>query len=336
MHTSPLAALHAERGATLTAYRGSLTPAGGEDAAWPPAPPQLFDACWRAVLEVRGPEARKWLNGMITANVRDLAPGGWAPSFVLDPRGHVLASLDVACLEPDRFLLLSDEEQREGLAKRLRGFVFVSKLEIVDRSEAWSALWLRGAGAREVWRAAGLAELSSLAPGGVAAMAEGDGYVLASSPGGFDRLELLAPAADLRDVWNRLRQGAAPAGATAAERDRILSREPRYGVDVTERELPQETGQMDRLDFTKGCYVGQEIVERIRARGAVHRHWRAIRFAAPVEAGAKLEAGGQEVGALTSVAARNGDWLGLGYVREPAAAAGAKVTAGGATGEVEP
>ncbi len=339
MRSSPLAALHPPRGEMLAEYRGSLAAAGdGGATAWPPTRTQLFDACWRAVLEVRGPEARKWLNGMITANVRDLPPGGWAPSFVLDPRGHVLACLDVACLEPDRFLLLTDEEQRAALAQRLRGFVFVSKLEIVDQSEAWSAVWLRGPEAEAGWRQAGLPELSARAPGELAAvtLAGGDGWVLASRPGGFARLEIVAPAAALPELWRGLAAAAAPAGAAAAERDRILSREPRYGVDVTDRELPQETGQMERLDFTKGCYVGQEIVERVRARGAVHRHWRAIRFRAPVEAGAVLEAEGKAVGALTSAAARNGDWLGLGYLRDPAAAPGAGVTAGGAAGEVEP
>jgi folate-binding protein YgfZ len=338
MRQSPMAAQHERRGETLGEYRGSVTPLGGARAGeWPPKRPWLVDANWRAAVEVRGPEARKWLNGMITANVRDLGAGRWAGSFMLDPRGHVLASLDVACLTGERFLLLTEEDQRAGLVQRLRGFVFVSKLELIDRSEEWSSLWLRGEGAMEAWRESGAGDLGTLASGGVATtmLEAGEGYVWAANPGGFARLEVVAPVTELARVWEQLEPVAAAAGAAEVERDRVLSREPRYGVDVTERELAQETGQMERLDYTKGCYIGQEIVERIRARGTVHRHWRAIRFTAPVKAGATVEAEGKEVGVLTSVAERDGHWLGLGYVRNPAAATGTKLRVGGAEGEVE-
>jgi folate-binding protein YgfZ len=68
-----------------------------------------------------------------------------------------------------------------------------------------------------------------------------------------------------------LAAGAAPVGSEALELHRIVSGVPRYGVDIRERDLPQETEQARALNFNKGCYVGQEIVERIRSRGAVHR-----------------------------------------------------------------
>lgn len=329
-------------GGSLADYRGSLTRSDGGEAvvltpAWPHGQTVLYDASWRAVLAVAGPDARTWLNGMVSANVRDLTPGRHSPSFQLDPKGHILAMLDVVGLDGGAFLLLTDESERAELEARLRRYVFISKLTIEDRSEAWSALRLRGPAWSAAWSGAGLPELE-LEPGASAALRlEGEvgAVALASAPGGVPQLELLAPAPALRSVWQRLQAVSVSAGSAVQERDRILSRVPRYGMDVTAAELPQETGQLDRLDFAKGCYIGQEIVERIRARGAVHRHWLAYRFPQIVPAGAAVEVEGRAVGKLTSLAARGRDWFGLGYIREPHQTPGTAVTAGGVAGEVE-
>ena len=342
MLVSPLAEHFRRQGGELAEYRGSLTRAdGGEAAALPPDWPRhqvvLSDASWRAVLAISGSEARKWLNGMISANVRDLAIGRWVPSFQLDPKGHILATLDVACVGADSFLLLTDEAQRVGLEQRLRRFIFISKLCLEDSSERWSGLRLRGPEWPQAWRHAGLAELA-LAAGEEKPVRLGDGSEgigLGSAPGGIAQLELLAPTAAIAEMWTRLEKAAQPVGAAVVERDRILSREPRYGADITAGELPQETGQADRLDFTKGCYIGQEIVERVRARGAVHRHWSALALAAEAPPGAAIEAEGRAVGQLTSIARRGADWLGLGYVRDPHQAPGTVLAVEGVAARVE-
>jgi folate-binding protein YgfZ len=74
------------------------------------------------------------------------------------------------------------------------------------------------------------------------------------------------------DIWNALTEsGAIPCGVNAVEQLRILEGTPAYGIDIVDRDLPQETNQMRALNFSKGCYLGQEIVERIRSRGSVHR-----------------------------------------------------------------
>ncbi|MGN6592651.1 MAG: CAF17-like 4Fe-4S cluster assembly/insertion protein YgfZ [Terriglobales bacterium] len=334
MEESPLLELWAGK-ADVEEYRGCRLRVGQETEppAWPPDQVLLYDAGWRAVLTVEGPEARKWLNGMITANVRDLAPGRWAPSFQLDPKGHILAELSVACTGADAFLLLSDETQRAGLLERLRRFVFISKLTITDASAAWSAVQWRGPGAGAAAVAAGVAA-AELQPGEVAASPAG-GWWLAGEAGGIELGEWLAPAEAIRAAWPRLLPQARPAGSAAQERDRILSRVPRYGADITAAELPQETGQLDHLDYTKGCYIGQEIVERIRARGAVHRHWAAFQFPEAVAAGSEVQAEGKAVGKVTSVTQRGGGWLGLGYIRDPHHQPGQTVAAGAVTGTVE-
>jgi aminomethyltransferase len=118
--------------------------------------------------------------------------------------------------------------------------------------------------------------------------------------------------------------GATAVGAEALELRRISYGIPRYGADIRDRDLPQETGQTRALSFTKGCYLGQEIVERIRSRGAVHRQFSAFLVEGSLpEAGAKILADDKEVGEITSCAvlplARGDRPVALGYLRREAA-----------------
>jgi folate-binding protein YgfZ len=140
---------------------------------------------------------------------------------------------------------------------------------------------------------------------------------------GYELLVNPANADELRHAL--LKSGARPISADAVELVRIASGVPRYGQDIRERDLPQETSQTRALNFTKGCYVGQEIVERIRSRGNVHRAFTGFQFEGSLPpAGTKIQAEGKEVGEVTSAA-----WLplgdgqlpaGLGYIRREAAA----------------
>jgi len=121
--------------------------------------------------------------------------------------------------------------------------------------------------------------------------------------------ELWVPTAKLAAIWTTLRTaGATQVGCAALEKLRIAEGIPTYGVDFVERDLPQETSQLRALSFNKGCYLGQEIVERIRSRGNVHRHLRPLELAGAVpESGAELldQEGKQEgkpAGNITSAA----------------------------------
>jgi folate-binding protein YgfZ len=122
-------------------------------------------------------------------------------------------------------------------------------------------------------------------------------------------------------------------GSEALEMWRVLRGIPSYGQDIRDRDLPQETEQMQALTFTKGCYIGQEIVERIRARGQVHRKFTGFIFGSQIPAIGKFEADGRALAEITSLAAvpslegnRN---IGLGYVRREALAAGPKIELNG-------
>ena len=129
--------------------------------------------------------------------------------------------------------------------------------------------------------------------------------------------------------------GAKPVGTAALERFRIASGIPRYGQDIRERDLPQETEQLRALNFSKGCYVGQEIVERIRSRGNVHRTFTGfvVEGALPPP-GSKIQLDGKDVGEITSVAslplASGERMVALGYLRREAPSPGKQLSAEGA------
>ena len=117
--------------------------------------------------------------------------------------------------------------------------------------------------------------------------------------------EFWLPSAGLAKLWSCLRTGGAtPVGCASLEAFRIAEGIPAYGIDISERDLPQETAQMRALHFSKGCYLGQEIVERIRSRGNVHRHLRPLELSGPLPtAGAELiQEDGSAAGQITSAA----------------------------------
>lgn len=141
-----------------------------------------------------------------------------------------------------------------------------------------------------------------------------------------DHYTVWAPSDMVGDLWNALRAGGAhPAGWAALEAFRIAEGIPVYGVDMVDRDLPQETSQVRALHFNKGCYLGQEIVERIRSRGNVHRHLRSLELIGPLpEPGAKLMLEGVEAGHITSAAElalpERAGRVGLGMIRADAEA----------------
>jgi folate-binding protein YgfZ len=147
------------------------------------------------------------------------------------------------------------------------------------------------------------------------------------------------PMAGLNRLWRTLTTaGAAPAGTATLEAFRIAEGIPLYGVDMVERDLPQETSQMRALHFNKGCYLGQEIVERIRSRGKVHRHLRSLELEGPLPpAGTDLRLEGESpAGIITSAAAlpaRGGTRIfALAMLREEAELKGERLNYGSGMG----
>jgi len=279
----------------------------------------VFDLGWRAKLLITGTDRQKWLNGMVTNNIRDLAVGHGTYNFLLNAQGHILGDMYLHN-RGDYVLLDTDVSQAAKLRESLERFIIMDDVEIADASDKLTAVGLLGPRARQVMATAGITapELQPLQAQDTLWLEAGI-TVVGTGHSGF---EIWLAHAYAGKLWDALAAaGAAPVGADALELWRVGQGIPRYGQDIRERDLPQETEQTRALNFTKGCYVGQEIVERIRSRGAVHRHFTGFEIEGPAPApGTKVQANGKDVGEITSVATLPGNrTVALGYIRRQAA-----------------
>ena len=299
----------------------------------------VYDLSSRAKIRLTGGDRTRWLNGMVTNNIRDLAPNHGVYSFLLNAQGHIQADLYAYNLG-DEILVDAGGELREKLLAHFDKFIIMDDVEMADQTAASAAIGITGPRAKNVLKAAGV-EIEDLAPlelctpqcdcacGCLACTvvrgdeALGESYKIWLFPD------------QKQTAWDALvKAGAVPVGADVLEMLRIGRGVPRYGADIRERDLPQETGQMRALSFTKGCYLGQEIVERIRSRGAVRREFASFEVHGPLPApGTKIQADEKEVGEITSSAelpmATGKRQIALGYRRREAA--GNALHAGAAT-----
>ena len=289
----------------------------------------------RAVLRITGPDATRWLNGMVTNAMQTLAPGEGNYNFLLNAQGRIQGDCtiyrDPGSQEP-AYLLQTDAAQRQTIHQTLDRFIIMDDVEltVVDPRTEFLVL---GPQAVEVVKA--IADrtlgdaLSSVGPLRLAAYRLNGSQLSTPAAGLVPRFYLTVDESDVEVLTaTSLEAGASPATPEALEQLRILEARPRYGTDIrnsdTAKDLPQETSQTHALHFAKGCYVGQEIVERIRSRGQVHRQFTPFRLegAPPSTFPTPLEANGKPAGELTSavqIATTEGPvWLALGYARREA------------------
>ncbi len=313
-------------------YRGTLAAAGFASAASEFAALRdgavVIDRGWRVRFRVTGGDAQRWLNGMVT-NTAELAPGHGNYSFLLNPQGRLQADV-YAFRDGDGYVLETDACQSEKLAAWLDRYIIMDDVVLEPVPTQSATLAVAGALAAELLAKVGVAppesplSLTRGEIGGVAVI------VVRDDASCLPLFSLWLEPAQTRHLWDALlAAGAAAAGWETAELLRIASGSPLLGVDLRERDLPQETGQARALNFNKGCYIGQEIVERIRSRGAVHRGLSGFVLdlapgAALPAAGSAILQGGASVGDLTSVAtlplAGGTKTVGLGIVRLQAVA----------------
>jgi len=289
----------------------------------------------RARISISGRDRVRWLNGMITNNIRDLASGHGVYAFLLNPQGHILG--DLYAFNRDESLLVgTDQSQVEKILAVFRKYIIMDKVELANISDKLTAVGIAGPKARESLRAAEL-EIPALEPLQLVELGWNQiGLTLVRDDNEFvESFELLLAPENVDQIYQSLvKAGAKPVGTAALELLRIAAGSPRYGIDIRERDLPQETEQERALNFSKGCYIGQEIVERIRSRGSVHRKFTGfeINGQLPVP-GSKIQVDGKDVGEITSAASlplESGERrLALGYIRREVATPGKLVEAGG-------
>lgn len=266
----------------------------------------IFDLGYRTILRATGKDRIRWLNNMITQTVKSLNPEDTAYTLVLNPQGRIQGDADVSMHE--EFLQLeTDRSQSERLLTHLRRYIIMDDVKLEELDASRTALGIAGPRAGEILRNLG----APVPDAGNFQAGELSGTAVTVF-GGFSpvvpRFEIHTSSDDVLTVWKALQQaGATPCGIESIEDFRVLEGVPAFDVDFSDKHLPQETNLLRALNFTKGCYIGQEIVERIRARATVHRSLRQFELegdppktgpAEPLE----IRAGDAAVGELTSVA----------------------------------
>ena len=260
-------------------YRGVLTPQQ-LDATDAETGALLFGAAvhdlgWLRRYAVRGEDRFRWLSGMVTNAVETLPDASGAYNLVLNAQGRIQGDCSV-WRSGEELEIETTAEQTEALLAHFDRFIIMDDVELTPLDGA-SALGIAGPDAGKVLETLGL---SASAEG----LATASG-VIAGIPVRIFRVygvvvphfAIWAKVDAIPALWQAiLAAGASPAGAESLEKLRIAEGIPAYGIDIQSRDLAQETSQMRALSFTKGCYLGQEIVERIRSRGQVHRHLRAL------------------------------------------------------------
>ncbi len=239
----------------------------------------VHDLGWQRRISVCGEDRKRWLSGMVTNTVEGLADNSGAYNFVLNAQGRIQGD----CLvwrSGDALEIELAADQQVALLTHFDHFIIMDDVEL-QPIEDTTALGLTGPQSERLLESLGLpAPPEWSASQGVLCPADEQGFPVQIRRG-FGRLvphyTLWVAPAHLSLLLESLRAaGATAIGAESIERLRIVEGIAAYGTDFTSLDLPQETAQTHALSFTKGCYLGQEIVERIRSRGQVHRHLRPL------------------------------------------------------------
>jgi len=296
-------------------------------------------AAWLALdtrgrLVARGRDRARFLHNITSNEVKKMAPGAGCYAFLLTAQGRIQADLHLFCF-PDRFLIDTEPDLRTKVPGLILKYKVADQIELEDVTDTTASIAVEGPTAATVLAACG----APVPAADCAHAAWGDTTVARVSLTGQPGYRLYGPAG-LRQEWIAQLEAAGARAATDADARlvRIENGKPRYGDDIRDTSLPQETGQLHGVSYTKGCYLGQEIVERIRSQGRVN--WKLVRIelgaSAPVSPGLKLTAQDAEAGEVTSwvFSPRAGKVLALARVRSQFAEPGTALDAGPAAAVV--
>lgn len=265
-------------------------------------------------LVIRGPDAAEYLQGQITNDVEALQPGRGCYAALLDRKGHVRADLRVLRDSEDEFLLDAEAPGAEPLARHLATYLIGRQVEVAKPSPESAFVSVIGPAAVEV---TGASALTAEHAHGEDRLGEVSCRAVATDVG----VDLICAAEDTDALAATLRErGAEPVAEAAAEIVRVESGRPRFGHEITDQLMPAEAGIVERaVDFSKGCYIGQEPVARLHYKGKPNRHLRGLLLGAPAAEGDALHLGERPVGALGTVCLSPAlGWIALAVIRREA------------------
>jgi aminomethyltransferase len=345
----PLLEMHRSAGAKLGDYFGTLLPASfgefGPEYAALRETVALIDSNYRAYFSFTGPDRQRYVNAILTSNVRDLKAGQGTVGLLLNPQGHILAEVETFALE-NSILTGSHAMIRERTLTTFDKFIIMDDVTLEDVSDSFGTLDMAGpqtAALLAALGAPGFADLAVLAHQETT-LGKIPCRVVRRELAGSPAATLIASREYLPALWTDLaagvrRHGGVPAGMDAQNSLRLECGIAWFGNDYDDRQIPHEAGlEHSHISYEKGCYTGQEIVERVRSRGHANRRLAELSFAAeqPPAPGTKLLAGGAEAGNVTSAALSPtlGQPIGLGYLRREHSAIGTQIDASGTPAKV--
>ena len=339
LHT-PLAPVHQREGATLGVWFGCQLPDNfgdwRQEFRFAHESVALIDKNYRAYISLIGPDRVRYLNAILTNNIKDLAASHGIVSLLLNAQGHILAEIETYAL-PEQLFCVSYAMIRQRLIETLDKYIIMDDVTLTDETQRFGTLALEGPSAARLTSELTGTDLNSLDE-----LARQDTrigeipcVITRRSPGEFIGVEFLVERQYLEPLWKLLAQraretGGGPMGYAALSALRLEQGIPWYSYDFGEKQIPNEAGLLEsHLSFTKGCYTGQEIVERVRSRGHVNRQRVHLKFDGTnvPQAGEALTVDGNEVGFVTRAALHPslGIAIGMGYVRRESNSVGSEL-----------
>ena len=306
-----------------------------------------LDLSFRGRICLTGADRVRLLNGQVTNNVKDLRPGEGCYAALVTAKGKLQSDLNIASL-PNELLLDFEPGLTEAISQRLEKYIIADDVQVVDAGAPYGLLSAQGPKAEWVIRSLGLpleipGKTMNFTSANDATL--GEIYLMNQPRLGSTGFDLFVPTPSLGAVFDKLIAAARATGGRACgwralEAARIEAGIPRFGADMDESNLAPEAGLEGRaISYSKGCYIGQEVIARVRTYGQVAKSLRGLRLAdelkeLPVR-GDKLFHDGKEMGYVTSALASPAlkANIALGYVRKEANQLGASLTLRSATGE---
>lgn len=300
----------------------------------------VLDLSFRGRLCLTGADRVRFLHGQVTNDIKRLAIGEGCYAALVTAKGRMQSDLNIYALR-DELLLDFEPGLAHAVAERLRHYIVADDVEVIDVAPHYGLLSVQGPRAGEVLAQLGIFPGLPAKPLSFVRVEDGtlgELYAAAQARSGSAGFDLFVPAGALGAVAERLVGAARSVGGRACgwqalEVARIEAGLPRYGLDMDETNLPQECGIESRaLNYHKGCYIGQEVLNRIHTIGHVNRQLCGMELEGDFEAlpqkGDRLFVGDREAGALSSVT-RSPKWkrtVGLGYVRREFSGIGTGLT----------
>lgn len=282
----------------------------------------LFDlSASRGRIRVTGSEAVMFLNGLITNDMKAVVENEWLPAVFPNVQGRLIGAVRIVREKDSGFLIDTENASHEAILKTISRFTLAGDFRVSDVTQETALLTVQGRRAGEILQVVGNTDFP----------------IIRATHTGEEGFDILVDS-DVSLVKEKL----VAAGAQAVSPDtfetlRIEAGIARHGVDMDETNVVLETNLDDAINYTKGCYLGQEIIIRIKHRGHVAKKLTGLKFDSPVEAGAAVQSvEGKDIGRVTSVtfSPKLESTIALGYVRYEYLPAGTPVKAGDVAGQV--